>query len=395
MQLTIGEKKPLSAIGVATRFTAIIDHGATDLDVALFSLGANQQIEDDRYSVLFSQPETPHGEIRMAKPVPGSTSFDIDLARIPASIERMVLTATHDTRPVSQTLPLVVTIGNASFDVGRFLKQEKAVKLVEIYRHKGEWRLGAVAQGFNGGLADLVRHFGGEVDGNDNQAPSPPPVSTSQITQAPPASPSAVTPSTSSGKVSLKKNESVSLAKKGDSFGEMILNLNWNQQSQAKGFFSRSSSAVDLDLGCLFELEDGRCGVVQALGRAYGNYNAEPYIELSGDDRTGAISAGETIRINGKQFHRIRRLAVFGLIYDGAPNWDATDGIITIKLPGQPVVEVRLTGGDNTKRLCGVALIENVNAQMKITSIVSYHRDQEEYSNSLGFPLRWRAARKD
>lgn len=190
-------------------------------------------------------------------------------------------------------------------------------------------------------------------------------------------------------KVSLRKNESVSLAKRGGSFGEAILNLNW---TQPRGMFAK---AIDLDLGCLFELEDGRCGVVQALGHSFGNYHSEPYLELSGDDRTGAISAGETIRINGSQFQRIRRLAVFGLIYDGVPNWNATDGIITIRMPDQPEIEVRLTGGDNGKRLCGVALIENVRGEMKITSLVSYHRDQEDYANSQGFRMRWQSATKD
>jgi tellurite resistance protein TerA len=389
MQLNIGEKRPLSAIGVGQRFTVSVDHGDPALDVALFSLDAAQKIGDDRYTMLFSQPETPGGEIRMSRPVGGTTSFDVDLSRLPATVDRMVLTATHDSRPVSQTLPLVVTVGDASFDVGRFLQQEKAVKLVEIYRYKGEWRLGAVAQGFNGGLADLVRHFGGEVDGADAPAPAAPASAHAPVATPAPVATSSPAPVSGPAKVSLRKNQSVSLAKKGDSFGEMVLNLNW---SQPGGMFAR---AVDLDLGCLFELDDGRYGVVQALGRSFGNYDQEPYIELSGDDRTGAVSAGETIRINGRHFHRIRRMAVFGLIYEGAPNWDATDGVITVKAPGQPEIEVRITGGDNRKRLCGVALIENDGGQMKITSLVSYHQDQEQYANSLGFRMRWQRASKD
>ena len=33
----------------------------------------------------------------------------------------------------------------------------------EFYRKNGEWRFCAVAQGFNGGLEALVKHFGGDV----------------------------------------------------------------------------------------------------------------------------------------------------------------------------------------------------------------------------------------
>ena len=45
--------------------------------------------------------------------------------------------------------------------------------------------------------------------------------------------------------------------------GELRVNLNWNQ-GKSGGMFHKSS-AIDLDLGCLYELADGRKGVVQAL----------------------------------------------------------------------------------------------------------------------------------
>src|SRR3546814_4228383 len=103
----------------------------------------------------------------------------------------------------------------------------------------------------------------------------------------------------------------------GDTFGEIVLNLNWTQGTQKKGFFGGGSGNIDLDLGVLFEMQDGYKGVIQALGRSFGDFNQEPWISLSGDDRTCAVTGVETIRVNGRFFDRIKRIAVFALIY----NW--------------------------------------------------------------------------
>jgi hypothetical protein len=46
---------------------------------------------------------------------------------------------------------------------GSDFQDEKAVMLGELYRKDGLWRFSAIGQGFNGGMAALVKHFGGEV----------------------------------------------------------------------------------------------------------------------------------------------------------------------------------------------------------------------------------------
>jgi tellurite resistance protein TerA len=193
-------------------------------------------------------------------------------------------------------------------------------------------------------------------------------------------------------KVSLeKRGQSVSLEKRGASFGQIAINLNWTRGK--RGFFG--GGAVDLDLGCLLELTDGRKSVVQALGRMFGSYHEPPYVQLDGDDRTGDISQGETMRINGAQWPAIRRIAVFANIYDGAPNWQQTDGVVTVTMPDQPPIEVRMTEGRNDKRLCGIVLLENQNGTLKATRIVEYYRDQSELDRQFGWGLRWVAGSKD
>jgi tellurite resistance protein TerA len=194
-------------------------------------------------------------------------------------------------------------------------------------------------------------------------------------------------------KVTLDKpGQSVSLEKRGGSFGEIIVNLNWSRGK--KGFFG-GGTAIDLDLGCLWELTTGHIGVVQALGRVFGDYHNPPFIALDGDDRTGDVSKGETMRINGAHWQYIKRVAIFANIYDGVPNWSATDGAVNVSMPDQPPIEVRMTEGRNDKRLCGVVLLENVNGALKATRIVQYYRDQSELDRAYGWGLKWVAGSKD
>lgn len=391
MDLQRGEKRSLADLGIGSACTVKVEFGLDGLDIAAFGLNQAKQIGDDRYVVLFSNLKSPEGAIRLAGTANPAT-FTLDLDRLPATIDRIVFTATHDTRPVSDARPLLVSIDGtkAQFNVAEHLTTEKAAMLIELYRHASGWRLGTIAAGFNGGLAALVAHFGGEVDAPP-PAPNPPPLPPTPP-PTPPAAPAS--PPVSLKKITLEKTSpSVSLKKTGATFGEIVLNLNWNQSAGKRGLFG-GSKAVDLDLGVLYELQDGTKGIVQALGRTFGSFEQEPWIELSGDDRTGSVAAGETIRVNGRHFDRIKRIAVFALIYEGAPNWQQTDGVVRMNIPGQPEIEVRMDEGSNL-RLCGIALIDNHHGELSMARHMRYYPSQKEYADDIGLFLRWRSARKD
>src|SRR3546814_20612033 len=75
-------------------------------------------------------------------------------------------------------------------------------------------------------------------------------------------------------KITLEKSSpSVSLKKTGDTFGEIILNLNWTQAEPKKGFFGGGAKNIDIDLGVLFELKNDDKGVIQALSNTLGTFN--------------------------------------------------------------------------------------------------------------------------
>ncbi|GGE92703.1 TerD family protein [Sphingomonas prati] len=369
---------------------------AVEADISAYPLTAAGRVRSDADMIFYNQPSGAGGAVRFDAGIGARGGFAIDLARVPAEIERIALCVTvHDAAVRGQTLAMlsaaVVSAASAATPGTPALTfrpelsgaTESAMTFAELYRRQGAWKFRAVGQGYNGGLPALARSFGIDVaEESARPAPTPP---------APPPPPPA--PPVSLKKVSLEKaGQSVSLAKKGADFGEIVVNLNWSAGS--KGIFG-AKTAIDLDLGCLFELTNGRTHVVQALGDAFGSYDREPYIELSGDDRTGDVSAGETIRINGAHWPKIKRIMLFANIYDGVPNWQATDGVVTVTMPDQPPIEVRMTEGRNAKRLCGVAMIENDRGALKATRIVEYFADQQALDKRFGFGLRWTAGRKD
>ena len=135
--------------------------------------------------------------------------------------------------------------------------------------------------------------------------------------------------------ISLQKGQKVSLKKKASAgLGEILVNLNWNSRPQNQGLLKSlfgGQQGIDLDLGCLFELKDGRKGAVQALGNSFGSLNQPPFVSLDGDDRTGAAAAGENLRINGNQISNIRRVLVYTFIYEGVASWQQADATVTIR----------------------------------------------------------------
>ncbi|MFK3889769.1 TerD family protein [Sphingomonas sp. NPDC079357] len=389
MDLQQGGNAPVPADTLTITFDWAEAGCDVNADVSAYLLTSAGKVRGDVDMVFYNQPEGEDGAVRFV--AGGRGGFEVDLVRLPAEIERIVFCVTiNGAQAQGQTLALLdgAHIGVAARGGGGDLRfrpalagaSEAAMTFGELYRRNGQWKVRAVGQGFNGGLAPLARSFGIDV-AEDASAASPPPP------PAPPPRP------VSLSKVTLeKRGQTVSLEKRGASFGEITINLNWSRGR--KGLFG-GGSAIDLDLGCLFELADGRKGVVQALGNAFGGFAQPPFIALSGDDRTGDVSQGETMRVNGAQWAAIRRLAVFANIYDGVPNWQQTDGVVLVTMPDQPPIEVRMSEGRNDRRLCGIVLIENDGGRVKMTRIVEYVRDQRVLDEQLGWGLRWVTGRKD
>ncbi|MDR6788406.1 tellurite resistance protein TerA [Sphingomonas sp. BE138] len=389
IELPRGGNAPVPTGPISVTFDWTVAAGRdVEADASAYLLTAGGRVRGDADMIFYNQPDGADGAIRFAADLGARGGFAVDPSRLPPAIERVVFCVTvHEAQAKGQTLALLdgaaITVAGATrFAPPLLAAAEAAMIFGELYRRAGQWKFRAVGQGFTGGLAPLARSFGIDVGEEPASAAPPPP-----LPSPPPP------PPVNLSKVTLDKpGQAVSLEKRGGDFGEIVVNLNWSRGR--KGFFG-GGTAIDLDLGCLWELADGRAGVVQALGRAFGDYHAAPFIELSGDDRTGDVAQGETLRINGAHWGEIRRLVVFANIYDGVPNWRATDGVVLVTMPDQPPVEVRMTEGRDDRRVCGVMLIENDGGRLKATRVVDYVRDQQVLDEDFDWGLRWVAGSKD
>ena len=120
-----------------------------------------------------------------------------------------------------------------------------------------------------------------------------------------------------------------------------------------------------------------------------------PYIQLDGDDRTGAVTGGENLRINGNQIEEIKRLVVYTFIYEGAANWAQADAVVTLTYPGGQDIVVRLDETRSNAGMCAIAMIENVNNEtFRVERLVEYFNGHKQVDDAYGWGMEWRAATK-
>ena len=384
-------------LNVSQPFEVTMDvQGSAVYDYCCFGVDSGGKLSDDRYMVFYNQTASPNREISYSVNGRGA-KFSVNLNALPASIQKLVFTVSIDGNGTmgdiaSHTVNIRQGYGD-SLDLslsGSDFQREKAIISIEIYR-KDVWRVAAVANGFNGGLGDLLRAYGGkEIQGSGSGGRAPTPQPTPQPSRGP--QPVRDEPPK---KVELRKGEKVDLRKSGSSLGEILINLNWSQPVKKGGFFAPAPKAIDLDLGCLFELKNGIKGSVQALGNSFGSLQMMPYIALDGDDRTGSSAGGENLRVNGKMISQIKRILVYTFIYEGAANWREANGVVTVKCPGSQEIIVRMDEYGSTLPMCAIALMENKNDEtFSVEKIVKFYPVHRFMDRDFGWGLNWVPGRK-
>lgn len=158
--------------------------GNAEYDFCCFGVDGAGKLSDDRYMVFYNQTSSPAREIEYALSG-GKAKFTVNLAKLPQTIQKLVFTVSIDgsgTMGDIRSHKLSIKQGfQTPIEMklsGNDFKQEKAIISIEIYR-KDTWRFAAVASGFNGGLGDLLRAYGGEeaAPSSANQPASAPKVS--------------------------------------------------------------------------------------------------------------------------------------------------------------------------------------------------------------------------
>ncbi|WP_329582104.1 TerD family protein [Streptomyces sp. NBC_01361] len=256
--MTPGSNIPLSTARVAVDVAAPVR-----LDVSGLLLTADGKVRSDDDFIFYNQPSGPGVTYRSG----GGTAPDaivVDTAAVPPGIEKIVVTASPDA--AGQTFQGIEPTATIKADDGSVLATftppqlgtETALVIVEIYLRNGAWKARAVGQGYANGLAGIATDFGVSVEEPAAPAPAPAPVQPVQAmpapttppvdprvappapTAAPAAPPAAPAPGAGKinldkGRVSLQKNQTVSLVKGGQPLlSQVKMGLGWEPAFRGK-----------------------------------------------------------------------------------------------------------------------------------------------------------------
>ncbi|MFD8719727.1 TerD family protein [Streptomyces sp. NPDC059629] len=241
--MTPGSNIPLPVSRVAVDVAAPVR-----LDVSGLLLTGDGKVRSDDDFIFYNQPNGPGVAYRSG----GGASPDaitVDTAAVPPGIEKIVVTASPDAAGQSfQGIEPTATIRNA--DDGSVLATftpphlgtETALVVVEIYLRGGAWKARAVGQGYANGLAGIATDFGVTVEEPAAAAPEAPavqpaPAAAPPMPAAPPAppAPGAGKINLDKGRVSLQKNQTVSLVKGGRPLlAQVKMGLGWEPAFRGK-----------------------------------------------------------------------------------------------------------------------------------------------------------------
>lgn len=246
--MTPGSNIPLPAARVTVDVSAPVR-----LDVSGLLLTGDGKVRSDDDFIFYNQPSGPGVTYRSG----GGAAPDavtVDTAAVPPDIEKIVVTASPDAAGQTfQGIEPTATIRDAdggavlaTFTPPR-LGAETALVVVEIYRRGGQWKARAVGQGYADGLAGIATDFGVTVE-EPAAAPAAPaaPTAPPRPAAAPAAPPQPASPppapvpgagkiSLDKGRVSLRKNQTVSLVKGGRPLlSQVRMGLGWEPAFRGK-----------------------------------------------------------------------------------------------------------------------------------------------------------------
>ncbi|MFJ7586727.1 TerD family protein [Streptomyces sp. NPDC097617] len=409
--------------------------GAPDVDVSALLLTAAGKVRSDDDFVFYNQPVHRSGAVRHEGRRQDGTgaveTIGVALSAVEQEIGTVVLAASTDAT-FGRVSGLFVRVLDAQSgaETARFdatgATTETALVLGELYRRGGAWKFRAVGQGYASGLAGLATDFGITVDDPAPPAPAvpapvtPAPLPTMSLRPAPvapaplptmslhpaPAVPAPARPVQLSKITLTKAAPAVSLTKQGATAGRMRVNLTWSAAQPPRGWMRKGRDAVrledvDLDLSCLWELQNGMKGIVHPINNQFGSFDQPPYVQLDHDDRTGASEDGENLLINLDHAAGIKRLLVFVVIYAGATSFAGLRGVATLYPPVGPPIEVLLDECTVPAPVAAIALIENVGGELIVRREAKYLvlppgiLKQQAADLEYGWGMNWQPASKD
>lgn len=154
-------------VNVAWRADALTD--GTEVDVVAFVVDADERVVADEDFVFYNALASGHGAVTLSTDGDCEQSIRVDLALVEEQYTKIVIAAAlagwasfGDLGAMSLAVDGdLVTAGTAVLDAAT---TERTMLIAEIYRRAGTWRMRAIGQGYDHGLAELATHYGVAVD---------------------------------------------------------------------------------------------------------------------------------------------------------------------------------------------------------------------------------------
>ncbi|MEV6160647.1 TerD family protein [Streptomyces sp. NPDC052052] len=380
--MTPGSNIPLSAARVVVDVSAPVR-----LDVSGLLLTAAGKVRSDDDFIFYNQPAGPGVTYRSG----GGSAPDailVDTTAVPSGIEKIVVTASPDAAGQTfQGIEPTATVRNAddgsvlaTFTPPR-LGTETALVVIEVYLRNGAWKARAVGQGYANGLAGIATDFGVSVD-EEPAAPAPtappmptiPPVDPRIVAPPAPTAPPAAAPAPAAsgrinldkGRVSLQKNQTVSLVKGGRPLlSQVKMGLGWEPAFRGKD--------IDLDASVIAygpqrnHLDSCYFGKLSILNGAIKHSGDNLTGEGAGDDevivvdlgRIPAEATGLVFTVNsftGQKFTEVAK--AYCRLVDAAT--------------GEELVRFDLTGAEPQTGVMMAKLIRQFSGEWEMTAMGSF-----------------------
>jgi uncharacterized protein involved in tellurium resistance len=268
----------------------------------------------------------------------------------------------------------------ASIDISKQIKGQTALNLLEIYRHKGNWKIRCVLQGYAAGIEKLLASFSIRVENERFQSQSLPATDAVNIRKA-----DSPVQTILSVENQVRQHTPASVV------------LRWQSADTGKKSISnyflgdKFKPISDLRIGCFYELNNAQNGIVYSFEQEFkGSFEGVPYIAASRSNNEHL----ERLDINTRYQHKLNRYLVFVTMMEAFDNWNGLKVEVAFDIEGLDKVVI---SPDTlmVKPIFAVAMIDYSDAEPKITPLNEYFNDLVELDSAFGWGLPFRSADPD
>lgn len=396
-ELITGANKALSL----TEFE--IKHSVpSQADLTVFCLDQSGKVTGDAGIVFFNQPNAPDGSVRLQDRL-----IQLNLAALPDNIQKLAVTITVDEGTVSRLGDFILQSSEFTCHVDTNDRCEAALILLEVYRHKGQWKVRFVNQGFNGGLHPLAVHYGVDVAAPSPTAPtsnrppapaSPTPASPPQNTRAenkqPPAQNQAQNPPQNPAPQSETPKPQFESVTAGDMIypgsektlscapmDNLYVHLDWHKKSG--GLFGGINS---LNLGAFIALRNGEKAILHLLGDTT---DLAPYAFLSAQKMASDLQSGDLAFFPGSHLAEIEKILLFAYDYDKCPSWQKYQATLHLRMGQKPSQSLTITPKGADQAVCALLTLTPNGTDWLITPELRLFDSHKSCDQALGWGFPW------